>query len=106
MPNLPPPRPPHKPHLPHRKRREVVMEEEAFFGFAFEAFEALHVVAGAEGCGDEGLGFAAGEDGAAVGSWQDAGFDPDVADFVEGASIGAAFLFEDFFAEDSFAEGL
>ena len=81
------------------------MEHEAFLGFAFEAFEALHVVAGAERGGDQGLGFAAGEDGAAVGAGQDAGFDPDFADFVEGAGIGTAFLLENFFAEDALAEG-
>ena len=68
------------------------MQDESLFGLAFEAFEALHVVAGAEGGGNQGLGFAAGEDGAAVGAGQDSGFDPDVADFVEGAGIGTAFL--------------
>ena len=68
------------------------MQHEAFFGFAFEAFEALHVVDGAQRCGYQGLGFAAGEDCAAVGAGQDAGFDPDVANFVEGAGIGTALL--------------
>jgi hypothetical protein len=77
-----------------------------FFCFAFEAFEALHVVGGAERGGYQGLGFAAGEDGAAVGAGQDAGFDPDFADFVEGAGIGTAFLLQHFFAEDALAQSL
>src|SRR6202041_1839194 len=50
--------------------------------------------------------FASGEDGAAVGSWQDSGFDPDVADFAEGAGIGAALLIDYLLAEDAFAPGL
>ena len=33
------------------------MQHESFFGFAFEAFEALHVVAGAESGGDQTLAF-------------------------------------------------
>ena len=82
------------------------MQHEAFFGFAFEAFEALHVVAGAERCCYQRLGFAAGEDGAAVGAGQDAGFDPDVADFVEGAGIRTALLFDHFLAEDALAQSL
>ena len=77
------------------------MQEEAFFGFAFEAFEALHVVAGAEGGGDQGLGFAAGEDGAAVGARQDSGFDPDFADLVERAAIGTPLLLDHRVAENS-----
>ena len=36
---------------------------------------------------------------------QDADFDPDVADLVEGAAVGAALLVDDLFAEDAFAEG-
>jgi hypothetical protein len=52
------------------------------------------------------LGFAAGEDGAAVGARQDAGFDPDFADFVEGAAVGTVFLLDDFLAEDAFAQNL
>ena len=104
VPNLPAPRPAHKPNLTHRKRREIVMQHEAFFGFAFEAFEALHVVRGTERGGDQGLSFAAGEDGAAVRAGQNAGFDPDVANFVEGAGVRAAFLLQDFLAEDALAQ--
>ena len=80
------------------------MEHEPLFGFAFEDFEALHVVAGAERCRHQGLGFAAGEDGRAVGARQDADFDPDVADLVEGARVRAPLLIDYLFAENSFAE--
>ena len=66
------------------------MEHEAFLGFAFETFEALHIVAGTQRCSDQRLGFAAGEDGAAVGARQDSGFDPDFANFIEGARVGTA----------------
>ena len=80
------------------------MQHEALLGFAFEAFQALHVVAGAESGGDQRLGFAAGEDGAAVGARQDAGFDPDFADFVERARIGTPLLIDDLLAEDALAQ--
>ncbi len=92
MPNLPPPSPSQKRNLAHRERRKIVVQEEALLGFAFEGFQALFVVAGAEGGGYQGLGFAAGEDGAAVGSWQDAYFDPDVSYFVEGAAVWSSLL--------------
>ncbi len=80
------------------------MQHEAFLGFAFEAFEALHVVAGAERGGDQRLGFAAGKDGAAVGARQHARFDPDFPDFVEAARIRTPVLLYHFLAEDTFAQ--
>ena len=78
----------------------------AFFGFAFEPFQALHVVAGAECGGDQGLRFSSCEDGAAVGSWQHAGFDPDVAHFVEGAGVRTPLLIDHLLAEDALAQRL
>ncbi len=81
------------------------MEHEAFLGFAFEDFEALHVVAGAESGGHQSLSFAAGEDCGAVSTRKDADLDPDVADLVEGASIGTALVVDHVLAEDSFAQG-
>src|SRR5882724_7055304 len=77
----------HEANFANRERREVVVQEEALLAFALEAFEALLVVGGAESGCDQGLGFAACEDGAAVGSRQDAGFDPDVANLVELAVV-------------------
>ena len=90
----------------NRKRRKVIVQHEAFLGFAFEDFEALHVVAGAQGGGDQRLGFAAGEDGGAVGAGQNADFDPDIADLVEGAAVGTALLVDHLLAEDALAQGL
>ena len=95
-----------KRNFTNRERREVVVQHEALLGFAFEDFQALHVVAGAEGGGDQGLGFAAGEDGGAVGAGQNADFDPDIADLVEGAAVGTALLIDHLFAEDALAQSL
>ena len=80
------------------------MEHEPLLGFAFEALHALHVIAGTEGGGDQRLGFAASKDGGTVCAWQNADFDPDVADLIEGASIRTATLFRDLLAEDLFAQ--
>src|SRR5882724_8760876 len=90
----------HEANFANRKRREIVVEEEAFLGFALEAFQALLVVGGAESGCDQGLGFAACEDGAAVGSRQDAGFDPDVANLVELAAVWTTSGYGNVFAED------
>ena len=90
----------------NRKRREVVVQHEAFLGFAFEDFEPLHVVAGAQGGGDQGLGFAASEDGGSVGAGQYADFDPDVANLVERAAVGTALLVDHLLAENALAQGL
>ena len=48
------------------------MQHEALFGFAFEAFEPLHIVACTESSGYQGLGFTASENRAAVSSGEDA----------------------------------
>ena len=106
VPDLAPARSAQKCNFANRERREVVVQHEALLGFAFEDFEALHVVAGAQGGGDQRLGFAAGEDGGAVGAGQDADFDPDVADLVEGAAVGTALLVDHLLAEDALAQGL
>ncbi len=74
-------------HFAHRERREVVVQHEALLGFAFEGFQPLHVLAGAERGGDQRLGFAAGEDRRTVRARQHADLDPDVADLVELAAV-------------------
>ncbi len=71
-----------------------------------KAFETLHVVAGAERGGDQCLGFTAGEDGAAVGAWQNTGFDPDLADLVERAPVGTALVIDYLVAENALAQDL
>ncbi len=88
------------------ERREVVVEHEAALLLAFVGFHALGVVGGAEGGGDEGLGFAAGEEGGAVDAGEDADLDGDGADLIEGAVVGADAVVEDLVAEDLFAEKL
>ncbi len=93
-------------HFSNRKRRKVIVQHEALFGFAFEDFEALHVVAGAKSCGHQGLRFAAGEDRRSVSSRQHADLDPDIADLVESAAVGTPFVVDNVLAENAFAQGL
>ena len=70
-------------------------------GFArLQQFDALLVFLGAEGDGDQRLGFAAGEQGRAVGARQHAGLDGDGPDLVEGAAIRTAVLLQHLVAED------
>ncbi len=76
------------------ERREVVVQHEATLLLAFVAFETLHVVGGAEGCADESLGFAAGKERGAVDSGENADFDAEVADLVEGAVVRTDALLE------------
>ena len=80
------------------------MKHETLFGFALEALEALHVIAGAESGGDQRLRFAASEDGAAVRTGQDACLNPDVADLIESATVGTALVVDDLVAENPLAE--
>src|SRR5579864_3565531 len=87
-----------KRNFTNRKRRKVIVKHEALLGFAFEDFEALHIVAGAERCRDQGLGFAAGKNRRAVCAGQHADFNPDVANLIESPAIGTAFLIDFSFA--------
>ena len=57
-------------NLSHRKRWEVVMQHEPLLGLALKHFQPLHVVGSSKSGGDQCLGFAAGENRAAVGSRQ------------------------------------
>ena len=82
------------------------MQHEAFFGFAFEAFQPLHVVAGAERCRDQSLRLAAGKDRAAVSAWQHSSFNPDVAHFIKRARIRTPLLVDDLLAENPLAQRL
>ena len=77
------------------------MQHEALGGFArLQQFDALLVVLGAERHRDQRLGFAAREQRRTVGARQDAGFDGDLADFVERAAIGTAVILQHLVAED------
>ena len=61
----------HEAHFADAERREVVMQHEFLRGFGeIEHFDALFVVLGAERGGNEGLRFAAREDGGTVGTGQ------------------------------------
>src|SRR6202165_5280789 len=94
----------HEPDFSHRERRKIVVQHEALLGFAFKALETLHVVAGAERRGNQRLGLAAGEYCAAMCARQNAGFDPDFADLIEGASVWTALVIDYLIAENSFTQ--
>ena len=82
------------------------MEHEVFLLLALVRLEALSVVGGAQGGGDQGLCFATGKERGTVGAGQDAGLDADGADFVEGAAVGTNAFPGDLLAEDALAEKL
>ena len=80
------------------------MQHEALLGFAFEAFEPLHVFAGAEGRRHQGLRLATRKDRRSVSARQHAGLNPDIANLVEGAPIGTTLLMRNLLAEDALAQ--
>ena len=86
------------------KRGEVIVKHEALLGFTLEDLKSLHVVAGAESGGHQGLGFASGKNRGTVGTRQYADFDPNVANLIEGAAIGTPLLLDHGFAEDPFTK--
>src|SRR5579862_4740855 len=94
----------HESDFSNREWREVVVQHEALLGFALEALQSLHVVAGAEGGRDQCLGFTAREHGTAVSAGKNSSFNPNLADLVEGASIGTAFVIDDLTAENALAQ--
>ncbi len=87
--DLAPPGAAHAPSFADRKRREIVMQHEVLFVGAFKAVDELFVFAGAECCYDEGLGFAAGEQRAAMRARQHAHFAYDRAHGLEIAPVDA-----------------
>src|SRR5437899_8120131 len=91
-------------HCTDWKRREVIREQETFLSFAFEYFQALHIVASAQRRCHQGLRFTAREDSRAVGSRQDSHFDRDGTNLVEGAAIGPALLMNNLIAKDALAQ--
>src|SRR5580704_4411586 len=93
-----------KRNFAHREGREVIVQHEALFGFSFEAFQPLHVVARAEGCRHQRLRLAAGKDRATVRSRQNSSFDPDLANLVEGPAVRTMLLVDDLIAEDALAQ--
>ena len=79
----------HELHLADAKRREVVVQHEAPERLAGERLDALLVLAGAQGRGDQRLGLAAGKDGRAVRAGQNLGLHGDLADLVALAAADA-----------------
>ena len=90
----------------HAERREVVVEHEVLPLLAFVAFQPLAVVGGAQRCGNQCLGFAAGEQRRAVRAGQNAGLDGDGANLVEGAAVGTDAVLGHLLAEDPLAQML
>ncbi len=92
----------HEAGLTHAEGREIVVQHEALGSFTrLQQLDALLVVLGSQCNGDQGLGFAAGEQGRAVSTRQNAGFDGDLADLVHRAAIGTAAADQHFVAEDA-----
>src|SRR5215471_6232666 len=90
----------HAAYFTHGKWREVVVQHETLFGFAFKFLYPLHVIGRAQGGGDQRLGFAASEDGRAVCAGQHADFNRDGTNFIERAPIRAAPFVRDLITEN------
>src|SRR5215211_5368523 len=94
----------HEAGLANRERREVVVVEVVLGLQEAERVEP-HLVAGRAERGDrEGLRLAAGEDRRAVRARRHAHLDPDVADLVRGAAVGALLVDGDPLADDVLLE--
>ncbi len=87
-----------------REGREIVMQHEALFGFAFEGLQTLHVFASAQRGRDQRLGLTAGKDGRAVSARQHSDFNPDIANLVELAPVGTAPVLDHLLTEDLLAQ--
>ena len=82
----------------------VVVVHIALAVLSAQTVQHLHVAHRAQRGHGQGLRFAAGENGAAVGTGQNADFAPDRTNVGQAASIGANALFEDFLAHDLLVE--
>ncbi|MCY1393025.1 hypothetical protein D9M71_79120 [compost metagenome] len=88
----------HAAALAHRERREVVVQHEGVLALAFQGVEQLGITGGAKGGNDQGLGFAAGEQGRTVGLAEDADFDLQRADGAGVAAVDTRFAVDDVLA--------
>ena len=98
--HFPPPGGAHPAGLADAEGGEVVVQQEALVVLAFEDVHHLLVVAGTQGGDHQGLGFAAGEQGRAVGPGQDADLRDDGADLVDRPAIDADARLDDVAADD------
>ncbi len=96
----------HAARLAHAEGREVVVQHEGVLLFALVRLQPLAFVGGAQGGRNQGLGLAAGEQRRAVRARQNAVFNGDGANLVEGAAIGPDALLGDLLAEDALAQML
>ncbi len=93
-------------HFADGPAREIVVQHEPPELFAGQLVEALFVAARAERRGHDRLGFTAREQGGAVRARQDADFDRDGADFVQGAAVHARLGLDDLLAHDALLDGV
>ena len=100
MTHFPPPGGAHPAGLADAEGGEVVVQQEALVVLAFEDVHHLLVVAGAQGGHYQGLGFAAGEQGRAVGPGQDTDLRDDGADLVDRPAIDADARLDNITAND------
>src|ERR1700674_386661 len=95
-----------KRNLAHRKWREVIVKHEPLLGFAFENFQALHIVTRAERGSDKSLCFAPGENCGTMGARENSNFAPDLANLIERTPIGTPLVVDNLLAEDAFPQSL
>ena len=95
---------PHAPGFAHRVRREIVVEHEGFLVGPLQRIDVLLVVTGTERGDRQGLGLAAGEQRAAMGTRQDADLGQDRPHGLEVAAVDADAALEDVAADDRLLE--
>ena len=86
-------------HLTHAERGEVVVEHEAFEGFALQHIQALLIFAGSQRGRNQRLRLAAGKQRGAVRAGQKSDFGSDGAHLVKGALVRPLPLLQDVIAE-------
>ena len=77
----------HAADFAHGERREVVVQHETLALFPLEGFQALLIVRGSQGHGNQCLRFAAGKERGAVDTGQHTDFNRDLANLVEAAPV-------------------
>ncbi len=86
--------------LTHAVGREVVVHEELLPELTLQGIQLLFIIPGAQGDAHQGLGFTAGEDGAAVGAREHAHLNGDGPNLGEGTAVQALAVFQHHAAHD------